>query len=213
MFDAWPIIFDISRPIRPELPVWPGDPPFEMNWISRMADGDSANIAQLHIGVHTGTHVDAPRHLLEQGPAVDELILNAFLGKARLVDARGRGVLDVAFINSVLARSEDAKRILFRTGAWEATTGFPTVFPALEPAAAEALIAAGIRLIGTDAPSVDPLDSLELPAHHALLAAGIPILENLQLEEPAFGEYELIALPLPVTGADASPVRAVLRTL
>jgi arylformamidase len=263
MYDAWPILFDISRPVTPEIPVWPGDPPFEIGWACRITDGDGANVAAIRMGMHTGTHVDAPRHILEDGHTVDEIDVRAFVGKARLVDARGRSVIDLAFVTEVLAECGEARRILFRTGAWEGAnaransgvrnernapavrTGpddsgnsgdsrsagdsghpgdpnagnssvaaaFPTVFPALDAAAAEALVAAGIRLVGTDAPSVDPPESEELPAHHALLRAGIPILENLRLDEPVPGEYELIALPLRIVGADASPVRAVLRTL
>jgi arylformamidase len=213
VFNAWPVTFDISRPIEPGLPVWPGDPPFELGWVSRIADGGGANVAVARIGMHTGTHADAPLHIRDDGSAIDEIPLDAFLGKALLVDARDRGALDVAFVNEALARSATARRLLFRTGAWEFSDGFPKVFPALEPAAAEALIAAGVVLVGTDAPSLDPPDSAELPAHHALLDAGIPILENLCLDEPASGEYELIALPLRIVGADASPVRAVLRTL
>lgn len=170
-------------------------------------------MAAIRMGVHTGTHADAPRHVRDDGSSIGEVDLDAFIGRALLIDARGRDVLDVSFVNEALARSATARRILFRTGAWETTDGFPTSFPALPLAAAEAMIAAGILLVGTDAPSVDAADSVDLPAHHALLAAGIPILENLLLRDPPPGEYELIALPLPIVGADASPVRAILRTL
>src|SRR5690606_16912651 len=103
-----------------------------------------------------------------------------------------------------------AERILFRTGAWSRPDRFPDGFPWLEPAAADLLIAHGIVLLGTDAPSVDPIDSIDLPCHHRLLGAGVPLLENLLLDHVPAGVYRLIALPLRIRGADASPVRAVL---
>ena len=97
------------------------------------------------------------------------------------------------------------------TGAWQDGSGFPETFPAVTPDAADALVLSGVRLVGTDAPSVDPFASAELPAHQRLLAAGIPILENLLLDDVPEGRYELIALPLKLMALDAAPVRAVLR--
>jgi arylformamidase len=212
-FTAWPVLHDISRPLRPEMVVWPDDPPFELDWAARQARGHAVNAARIRLGVHAGTHVDAPHHLLDDGPAIDEVALSTFVGIATLVDARGQDPLDADYLRRVLELHPDPKRLLFRTGAWSSADGFPHHYPTLTPDAAFLVKSAGIRLIGTDAPSIDSIDSLDLPAHRILLSATICILENLLLDDVSAGVYELIALPLRIRGADASPVRAVLRTL
>ncbi len=214
VYSAWPAIFDITRPIHPEIPVWPGDPAFELTWASSLTAGHAANVARISMGVHTGTHVDAPHHVLGDGPGIDGIALDAFVGKATVADARERPSIDAGFVRHLLVLNPEPHRLLFRTGAWEAAEGaFPRDFPPITPEAAEVLAGAGVVLVGTDAPSVDPVDSADLSAHHALLSGGACILENLLLDDVPPGDYELIALPLRIVGADASPVRAVLRTL
>jgi arylformamidase len=213
-YDAWPAIFDITRTIRPGIAVWPGDPAFDLTWASSLTAGDASNVARVSLGVHTGTHVDAPHHILSSGAPIDEIALDTFIGKVTVADAAERPWIDAGFVRHLLSLNPEPHRLIFRTAAWAAGADtFPNQYPSIAPEAAEVLTAAGIVLVGTDAPSVDPPDSADLPAHHTLLSAGTCILENLLLDDVPPGDYELIALPLRIAGADASPVRAVLRTL
>jgi arylformamidase len=198
---------DITRPVRVGVPVWPGDPPYAVAWAARIARGDGANVAQLSIGAHTGTHADGPYHVREDGARISAVPLDAFVGPARVIDARGMESIEPDWLIERIAG--DPPRILLRTGCWSDPAVFPTRYPALTPPAAE-LLKGRCILYGTDAPSVDPPDSHDLPAHHVLAAAGVVILENLLLDDVASGEYGLIALPLRLEDADSSPVRAVL---
>lgn len=203
------LLYDISRPLDDSIAVWPGDIPFQLEWTSLQARGDSTNVSALRMSAHTGTHADAPCHAVEGGAAIGDLALSIFIGPARLVDSRGKSI-DRALLSTVGPAGQLPPRLLFRTGAW--TSGaFPSDFPALDANLVSILQAAGVVLVGTDAPSVDPMDAVDLPAHRALASAGIAILENLLLDHVPEGDYELIALPLRLAGGDGSPVRAVLR--
>lgn len=205
-----PRLHDITWPVRSGIPVWPGDAPCGIEWTMLRSAGESVNVAELRMSAHTGTHADGPYHVDSEGIRIGAAPLAAYLGPATLVDAPGRPMLDREFIESVLARGA-VERLLVRTGCWTDPDRFPESFPAFTPEAATRLAAAGVRLVGTDAPSVDPFDSKTLDAHHALGQGGVAILENLKLDDVPEGEYELIALPLRLEEADASPVRAVLR--
>jgi arylformamidase len=163
------------------------------------------------MSAHTGTHADGPFHVSETGPRIGFAPIDAYVGPAVVADARGREMLDEALVAGVLSRHPAPERVLFRTGAWTDPDVFPTAFPAFTPGAARLLADAGVRLVGTDAPSMDPFTSKDLPAHHVFGGAEVAILENLALDHVPDGEYELMALPLRLEEADASPVRAVLR--
>jgi arylformamidase len=177
-----------------------------------MADGASCNVGRLSLSLHNGTHVDAPYHYAPRGVTMEKVPLEIFVGPARVVDARGSGAVTAAlFENLSPAEIAAAPRILFRTDAWTDPTVFPSTWPLLEPGLARWLAERGVCLIGVDVPSVDALKSRELPRHHEFDAARVIILENLDLRAVPAGDYELIALPLHIEGADASPVRAVLR--
>lgn len=202
-------IHDISQPVGEWTAVWPGDHEVQVDWTMSRRRGDSVNVAAIALSVHAGTHADGPLHFSDLGPSVGELPLDAYVGPALVVDARGRDAIDDAALENV--ELEGVERVLFCTRAAGAdATVFPGDFVALDPALAERLADAGVRLVGTDAPSVDPLDSTSLDAHHALASRGIAILENLALSDVAPGRYTLIALPLRLVEADSSPVRAVL---
>jgi arylformamidase len=203
-------LYDVTWPVGEGIPVWPGDAPCALEWTMLRARGAPANVAALRMSAHTGTHADGPFHVCDDGARIGAAPLDAYLGPAVLVDVGPRGRIDAALVEGVLAGG-GIERVLFRTGCWTDPAAFPTDFPAPEPDAARALVEAGVRLVGTDAPSVDPFDSADLATHRVLGAGGVAILENLHLAGVPAGRWELIALPLRLTDADASPVRAVLR--
>jgi arylformamidase len=206
------ILYDITRPLVAGHPVWPGDSPCRIEWKARLGPGVTYNQSELRMSPHTGTHADGPFHMLADGAMIGAAPLDAYLGPARVVDAAGRASLDAAWAAEVLAGGAP-ERLLVRTGAWTDPAVFPTSFAALTVESARMLVDAGLRLFGTDAPSPDPFDAADVPVHHVLLGVGAGILENVLLDGVPPGEYELIALPLRLVEAEASPVRAVLREL
>jgi arylformamidase len=156
--------------------------------------------------------VDAPRHCIDGAPGVDALDLDALTGPARVVRVAGRGAIGLAELRALTL--DGARRLLFHTPASDAPgeTWEPR-FAYFTPQAAAWLAERGARLIGTDAPSIDPADSADLPAHHAFLERGVVVVENLILRGVPDGDYELIALPLRIAGGDGAPARVILRTL
>ena len=201
-------IFDISQPLGVNTAVWPGDQPFELRWSMEQARGDSVNVAVLTMSVHTGTHTDGGFHVSAKGLRAAQLPLDAFLGRALVIDARGLEVLDERVLDDVPLNG--VVRVLFRTRDAIDATVFPRDFLSPTVGLARRLVQAGVRLVGSDAPSMDHVNSTTLDTHHVLVDAGVAILENLVLSEVPGGVYTLIALPLKLTEADASPVRAVL---
>jgi len=205
---ASPELIDISRPLAADTACWPGDVAFAFRLGWTIAGGASVNVGSIQSSVHTATHCDAPFHFDDAGTTADRLGLDVFIGPAWVVDVRNTSrwrdrIADLDFSNT--------PRILFRTGGWPDTSRFPESIPVMEPDLPGWLAARGVRLIGVDLPSVDPLDSKTLDNHHALGRGGITILEGLWLENVPEGRYELIAAPLKLIGADGSPLRAVLR--
>lgn len=199
-------IHDVSAPLGRGTEPWPGDTPFERTATARIADGDACNVSAIRTSPHNGTHADAPLHVLEDGEPVDRLPLEAFVGPAVVLD-RGRALeLEGDALADAVPRGH---RVLLRSGRTDFRS-FPARVPGVPPAWIEALAARDAPLLGVDLPSVDERDSRELPAHRACLRHGIRILENLDLSGVDPGTYRLVALPLRLEGADASPVRAVL---
>ena len=200
---------DVSRPLSATLGTWPGDTPFSLERVMRIEDGASVNVGALSTSLHAGTHLDAPFHYEADGATVDQLPLDLTCGSALVIDARG-----AARFGPALLRGRDlgeTPRVLLRTDTWRRHDRFPTEWPRATRPFITALAAAGVRLIGLDVPSVDSLRSKSMPMHHAFAAAGICILESLDLRGVKAGRYELCALPLRISGGDASPVRAILR--
>lgn len=200
-------VLDISRPVSDATACWPGDTPFAFRLAWKQADGASVNVGGITASVHTATHCDAPFHFDSNGPTVEQLPPDVFLGPAWVVDVRGT--------DSWLSRLQGldlagAPRVLFRTGGWPDTTRFPESVPVMEATLPAWLASRGVRLIGVDVPSVDPLDSKTLDNHHALGRGGIAIVEGLWLDDAPPGRYEFVGLPLKLVGADGSPLRAVL---
>jgi arylformamidase len=204
-------LWDISQPLRPELPVWPGDTPFQAQptWTH---ESTPVHVSKVTLSTHSGAHADAPRHYDPAGATAEALDLSRYLGACRVVDARAaRGAVRPADVAAAL--DDPPPRVLLRTFRAFPHDRWVSDFTAISAELIDALADAGAVLIGTDAPSVDPETSKDLPAHNAIRRRGLSILEGLVLDEVPFGDYELIALPLMLTGLDASPVRAVLREL
>jgi arylformamidase len=202
-------IYDISIPLSANVPGWPGDAPYKWHWSWHRSAGATVNVGQVSMSVHTGTHTDAPYHFDDAGKTVDALDLAPYLGPAQVLDVRGRTLIRIQDVEH--ADLTATPRVLFRSDAWRDHSHFPETIPVLDADVPSWLADRGVVLVGVDVPSMDALDSKDLPIHHALAAHGIAILENLQLSEAPVGVYELIALPLALVGADGSPVRAVLR--
>ncbi|MFW6096576.1 MAG: cyclase family protein [Chloroflexota bacterium] len=206
-------LIDITRTLVSGTAVWPGDTPFRLQRNLRLAQGDSVNLTSLTLSAHTGTHVDAPYHFMEEGATVDAMPLDLYWGPAQVVTvSKTGGPLhpdDFASYDLTLA-----PRLLVHSPAGDLDQSrFPQEFVYPSPALAEHLARAGVVLFGSDAPSMDAEDSKTLEGHHALQAQGIAILEWLDLRRAPDGLYELVALPLKIANGDGSPVRAALRNL
>lgn len=205
------MIYDISPPITNALAVWPGDTPPTREVLLDLARGDSVTLSTLRATVHLGAHADAPSHYAVKAPDIAGRALEMYLGPCEVMRVTvGRGA---RITPGMLPRPVGAPRVLLATGTFPDPTRFNEDFAALAPELVDHLHKAGVILIGIDTPSVDLFSSKDLPAHHRFLAHDMAILEGLVLGEVPEGRYELIALPLPLVGFDASPVRAVLRTL
>ena len=203
-------IWDISQPLRPGLPVWPGDTAFTQAQTWQMEAGSPVNVSALTLSTHSGAHADAPLHYSATAPDIASVALDPYLGECLVIDARAcRDLIEIGDLPALL----NAKRILLRTfdhfphDAWEDDT------TAIAPATINWLAAQGVRLVGIDGPSIDPQTSKDMLAHKAVLKHDIRVLEGLVLDDVPEGRYELIALPLAIAGGDASPVRAILREL
>jgi len=207
------MLLDISRPLSARTEPWPGDTPFTSEHTWKLGEAGSAvNVSAITCSTHIGSHVDAPWHFLPDGATVDRLPLEPFLGPARVIDALG-AERTIEPTERILAQLEGATRALFRTRDRLDPYAFGHDFAGLAPGLAEELTRRRFALFGTDAPSTDAPGSQGLPSHKALARGGCHILEGLDLTHARPGDYELFALPLRLEGLDASPVRAVLRTL
>jgi arylformamidase len=211
-------IFDVSVPITTELPTYPGDPGIEFEQWASFEKGDPANVTMLHLGAHTGTHVDAPAHFIKGAPKLETLPLDVLIGEARVLEISS----DVRAIEAHHLNAnalEGAKRVLFKTrnsAFWSSPESvFRRDYTYLTPEAARALVMMGVQLVGIDYLSVEQFESEGFQTHHVLLSSGIVIIEGLDLREVEAGSYELICLPLRLAGGsgDGSPARVVLRTL
>jgi arylformamidase len=201
---------DISMTLGPGTPEWPGDTPYSCRWTWEIARGESVNVSEMTSSPHVGTHADAPLHVRDGWPASHEFPLEPFLGPA-IVFTIDPGQPSVEPTQLGALREGRIERLLLRSGRTIAAGAFPESWPALSVASVRLLLERGLRLLGVDSPSVDARTSTALEVHNALFAGGAYNLENLDLRGVDDGEYELIALPLKVAGADAAPVRAVLR--
>jgi len=204
-------LFDITPPVTAGLAVWPGDTPPSREVLADMKRGDNLTLSTLRATVHLGAHADAPSHYGRDASAIDERALDLYLGPCRVIHvkaARGTRIPPEAI--PVDLRAE---RVLVATGTYPDPQRWNDDFAAFEPATIDLFHERGTRLVGIDTPSVDLFSAKTLIAHERFLAHDMAILEGLVLDHVPEGMYELIALPLKLTGFDASPVRAVLRSL
>ena len=201
-------IIDISPVISSRLAVWPGDVPFSRTVNLAIAEGANIDLSSLTTTVHLGAHTDAPSHYAANGASIEQRDLSLYVGDVQImsVDVSPGASIRITDLNGRVA----APRILFRTGSYPDPDQFNEDFCSLSPQLVEWLAGEGVRLVGIDTPSVDPCSSKDLPCHSMIAAHDMAILEGVVLDHVSDGVYTLIALPLRIEGADASPVRAVL---
>lgn len=205
-------IWDISQTLRPGMPMWPGEPALVLHRNAHIGEHCPVNVGALDAPLHAGTHADSPFHYDAGGAASADCDLDVYVGRCVVVDVRhAKGRVELADI--VWPALDGATRVLLRTYDRFPLDDWDSHFTAIAPAVVARLREGGVRLVGTDAASLDPEQSKTLDAHHEILAGDMRILEGLVLDDIPPGEYELIALPLKIAGADASPVRAILREI
>ena len=204
-------LWDISPPIAADSPLFPGDTAYSQHWTATIAPDCPVNLSAITMSPHIGAHADAPLHYAEGAATIGQVSLEPYLGPCRVVHAIGCGPL-VRPEHLAHAATDLPPRVLVRT-CQRAPTRWSAEFSAFAPETIEWLASMKVRLIGIDSQSVDPADSKTLDSHHLLLHHDLRVLENLVLDDVPAGDYELIALPLKLITADASPVRAVLREL
>jgi arylformamidase len=204
-------LWDISPFVAPESPIFPGDEPYRLIWTARLGPDCPVNLSAMTMSPHVGAHADAPLHYANDAPAIADVPLDTYLGRCRVIHAIGAAPL-VTVEHLQHAEHDLPPRVLVRC-CQRADTAWNPAFTAYAPEAIAWLAARGVRLVGIDTPSVDPADSKALSSHQQLRRLDLRVLENLVLDDIPEGDYELIALPLKLQGACASPVRAILREL
>lgn len=207
-------VIDVSLTIGPDLLVWPGNPGVAITPSSRISRGDSSNVSEIRLGSHTGTHIDAPSHFLDDGAGADDLPIDVMLGEATVADLRGTaGPIGVDELDG-LSLTGDVTRLLLRTDNSDLWHTDPRVFPdgyvCLSPEGARWVVDHGIELIGIDFLSIEARGAPGHPTHRTLLEAGVVILEGLDLSRVEPGTYTLVCFPLKIADGDGAPTRAVL---
>lgn len=206
-------MYDLTLPVFPGMVVWPGDAGVRLMPIRRMADGDDLNLSQAALGMHTGTHVDAPYHFVADGATIEQLSLEVFVGPAVVVNLADVEAITVADLEA-LHLPQGLQRLLFKTrnsDLWaQGEPAFQTDFVALGLDAARWIVERGIRLVGVDYLSVEGFHSTGHPVHQRLLGASVVVVEGLDLSAVAPGGYDLYCLPLKLVGAEGAPARVIL---
>ena len=206
-------IYDISVEINPSLPIWPGDPPFDLERVSKIEDGANANVSRVTMGVHTGTHIDAPFHFLREGSTVERVALEKLVGPAQVISVPEEAEVIDSGVLERLSLAEGATRLLLKTRNsrfWEEPQSvFHTDFVGVSADGAEYLVARGVQLVGIDYLSIAPYKKSR-PTHEILLRNGTVIVEGLNLSAVPAGEYNLYCMPLKLAGSDGGPARVIL---
>jgi arylformamidase len=207
MSEAW---IDVTVPVRSGMVHWPGNPSVEIERTEDLARGDPATVSRLSLGVHTGTHVDAPVHFIAGGAGIDAVPLADLIGPVRVLGVQDPKSIGVAELRGFEPRP--GERLLFRTRnskRWS-EPGFAADFVYLSLEGARFLVERKVRTVGIDYLSIAGMDE-GVPTHRALLGAGVCIIEGLDLSKVEPGSYEMVCLPLRLAGADGAPARVVLR--
>ncbi|MGH2655300.1 MAG: cyclase family protein [Actinomycetota bacterium] len=206
-------IIDVSLGIGPDLLTWPGDPGVEVVPAARLARGDPANVSELRLGSHTGTHVDPPWHFIDGGATIDAVPLEVLVGPAVVADLRGAGAVGPAELDA-LELPAGTERLLCRTRNSElwsrGRVEFPPDYVAITPEGARWLVERDLRLVGVDFLSVERDGPPDFPVHRTLLGGGVVIVEGLDLSTVDPGPYTLVCAPLKILGGDGAPARALL---
>jgi arylformamidase len=203
-------LIDVSVPFDATLPTYPGNTPFSLEAIKRIARGDSSNVSTIHMSAHGGTHVDAPRHYFDAAAGADALPLDMLVGRTRVIEITSRRI-DAADLEPI-DLSEDV-RVLIKTHnsrRW-GSPEFPPDFVGVTEAGARHLVDHGVKVVGVDSLSVEEFKKPGAPAHHVLLGGGTIVIEGLNLRDVEPGIYDMLCLPLRVVGSDGAPARVVLR--
>jgi arylformamidase len=207
-------IYDISLPLTDQLPVWPGEPKPQLSRLSSIEEGEDANVSELRLGTHTGSHIDAPLHLLQEGKSIDEVPLETLIGDAwvcrlpdsvRMVTAKDLEASGIPGDTTRLLLAT-ANEQLWNSPDWSYTEDYV----ALSDDAANWIAGRAMALVGIDYLSIEAPGSRGMPVHHSLVGAGLVVVEGLDLRGVPEGRYLLVCLPLKLVGADGAPVRAVL---
>ncbi|NPA06665.1 MAG: cyclase family protein [Chloroflexi bacterium] len=208
------MLYDISLPLRPNLPVWPGDPPIRLEPLAQIDRGDMANVSFLAGTVHIGTHIDAPHHFLNNGRTIAHVSPEACLGPAWVLDLGDAPTITADVLAQAWPQGAHPRRVLFKTrnSRWwaEGVTEFRQDYVALQPDGAQWLVERGVVLVGMDYLSIAPFTD-PVPTHRILLEADVVILEGVRLDGVHGGPYELICAPLLIPEAEGAPARAWLR--
>jgi arylformamidase len=203
-------VIDISIPNGLGQHVYPGDPEPRIDAVRRIADGDPCNLSLLHMGSHTGTHVDAPYHFLKEGPRLGQVPLDRMVGPCLVADLRGRRAIDAAALRDVKTERGDILVCLTDNSARWGAPEFQRDFTFVTKDAAEVLVEREVRALAMDYLSIEEFGSPDFPVHHRLLGAGIFVIEGLDLRQVTPGRYYLVCLPLRFPDLDGAPARAVL---
>ena len=204
-------LIDVTVPLDATLPTYPNNTPFSLEPIKRLSRGDSSNVSTLHMSVHSGTHVDAPRHFFDDGAGTEGLALDLLMGRARVIEVASRSGIAAEDLAGV-DLSEDV-RVLIKTRnsqLW-GSAEFRTDYVGVTESGAQHLVAHGVKLVGVDYLSVEKFKTPGAPAHHVLLGHGTIVIEGLNLRDVEPGIYDLYCLPLRIVGSDGAPARVVLR--
>jgi arylformamidase len=204
-------LIDVSVPLDANLPTYPGNTPFSIEAIQRLSGGDHANLSSVHMSVHSGTHVDAPRHFFDGAPGVEALPLDILMGRARVIELTTRKGITADDL-APFDLTEDI-RVLLKTAnsrLW-GSADFHQDFIGVAESGARHLVERGVKLVGVDYLSVEVFRTPGAPAHHTLLGAGVVVVEGLNLRDVSAGIYEMFCLPIVLAGCDGAPARVVLR--
>jgi arylformamidase len=204
-------LIDVTLPLDDRLPVYPGNTPFTLEPIKRIARGDSSNVSTLHLSAHSGTHVDAPRHFFDAGPGTETLALDLLIGPARVIEVTSRTGVGADELAGLDLSADLRVLIKTRNSRLWGSSEFHRDYVGVTEAGARLLVARGVKVVGVDYLSVEEFKKPGAPAHHILLGAGTIVIEGLNLRDVEPGIYDMLCLPLPIVGSDGAPARVVLR--